>query len=361
MVSRIAYGMLLGVAFLAGQSHTYAERLVIVAGGGTGGDGAPATEAKLHSPFGLDFDRAGNLFVVELEGGHVHKIDTKDVFSTIAGDGTRGDVGDGGPANKAVFNAMHNLAISPIGDLYIADTLNHRVRKIDAKSGVISTFAGTGTKGFSGDGGPALKATFNGVYCIAFNPDCSKLFVADLENRRVRVIDMTSGRVELVAGNGEKGIPADGSDARKSPLVDPRAVAADGEGNVYVLERGGHALRVVGKTGRIRTVVGTGESGAAGDDGDARSAQLSGPKHLCIDRDGRVVIADTDNHLIRRYDPQSGKITRVAGTGEKGSAGAGGPARQVQLNFPHGVCVRAEGTLYIADTYNDRVLKLVGE
>lgn len=354
--------VLLFVAFHGKAGHG-AEKLKIVrfAGGGSGGDGASALDAKLHSPFGVESDRSGNFFIVELEGGHVHKIDSKGTFTTISGNGTKGFAGDGGPASKGVYNAMHNLAIAPSGDVYIADTLNHRVRKIEAGTGALSTFAGTGRAGAGGDGGPANEAEFNGVYCIAFNPRFSRLFIADLENRRIRSIDMKTGTVETVAGNGKKGVPADGAVAREAPLVDPRAVAADAEGNVYVLERGGHALRVVAPSGKIRTVVGTGEPGSSGDGGPAREARLRGPKHLCLDRMGGVVIADSDNHVIRRYDPSTGTIQHVAGSGRKGAGGLDGPPEQVELDFPHGVFVHPDGTLYIADTYNNRILRIVSE
>lgn len=360
--SVLSLAVLILLAFHGNTGHG-AEKLKIVrfAGGGNGGDGASALEAKLHSPFGVESDRAGNFFVVELEGGHVHRIDSKGVFSTISGDGTKGFAGDGSPAAKGVFNAMHNLAITPSGDIYIADTLNHRVRKIDATKGTLSTFAGNGRAGAGGDGGPASDAEFNGVYCIAFNPRFSRLFIADLENRRIRSIDMKTGFVDTVAGNGKKGVPADGSVAREAPLVDPRAVAADADGNVYVLERGGHALRVVDPSGKIRTIVGTGEPGSSGDGGPAREARLRGPKHLCLDRKGGVILADTDNHAIRLYDPSSGTIQRVAGSGRKGAAGLDGPPEQVELDFPHGVFVQPDGTLYIADTYNNRILRIVSE
>ena len=336
-------------------------KVVRFAGGGTAGDGSTALEAQLHSPFGVESDRSGNFFIVELEGGHVHRIDPLGICTTIAGNGTKGFAGDGGPAAKGVFNAMHNLAITPAGDIFIADTLNHRIRRIDAADGNISTFAGTGRAGSDGDGGPASAAEFNGVYCIAFNADCSRLYVADLENRRVRGIDMKTGIVQTVAGNGSKGVPVDGAEAKSAPLVDPRAVAADAAGNVYVLERGGNALRVVDKAGRIRTIVGTGEPGSTGDGGPGREAKLRGPKHICFDRAGNVIIADTDNHVIRRYEPKAGTIHRVAGSGRKGAAGLDGPPENVELDFPHGVFVHPDGMLYIADTYNNRILRIVFE
>lgn len=361
MASRVVAAFCASALWFVVSTSALAERLVVVPCGGAAGDGAQATAVPLHRPFGVDSDRQGNLFVVELEGGHVHQIDAKNIRTTIAGNGTKGFAGDGGPAIHAVFNAMHNLAIAPSGDIYIADTLNHRVRKIDARTGVITTFAGSGKQGFSGDGGPACDASFNGIYCIAFNPDFSRLFLADLENRRVRAISMQTELVETIAGDGNRGLPADGGEARRSSLVDPRAVAADAEGNVYVLERSGHALRVVDNAGKIRTLAGIGRAGNAGDGGPARNAALSGPKHLCLDRMGRIIIADTENHVIRQYDPKTGTISRIAGTGNKGSAGAGGPPLSVELSSPHGVHVHADGTLYVVDTGNDRVLKLVRE
>jgi sugar lactone lactonase YvrE len=336
----------------------WADKVVLVAGGQKEGDGISATEAKLSAPFGVAFDKAGHLYFVELTGQRVGRIDTKGIFTTVAGTGRKGDGGDGGPAVKAEFNGMHSLAIAAGGDVFLADTWNNCVRKLDPKSGRIDAFAGSGTKGFKGDGGPAARADFGGIYCVALDPRGEQLYLADLDNRRIRAIDLKSGTVRTVAGNGEKGVPEDGAEAVKAPLVDPRAVAVDGKGNVYVLERSGHALRVVDGDGKIRTVVGTGKPGASGDGGPARQATLNGPKHLCIDRDGSVLIADTENHLIRRYTPNDGKLARVAGTSKKGTAGVGGPPDKLELNQPHGVYVRPSGELYIADSSNNRILKL---
>jgi DNA-binding beta-propeller fold protein YncE len=254
---------------------------------------------------------------------------------------------------------MHSLAIAPSGEIYIADTLNNRVRKIDPRSGLITPFAGTGKKAYSGDGGPALKADCGGIYCIAFSADAKTLYLVDLDHRRIRAVDMQTGIIRLIAGNGQRGVPADGAVARNAPLVDPRAVATDSAGNVYVLERGGHALRVVDREDRIRTIVGTGQAGPAGDDGPALMATLRGPKHLCVDHDQNVLIADTDNHVIRKYVPKTGMLVRVAGTGKKGTAGIGGPPESAEFNQPHGVAIDAAGTLYIVDSWNDRVLKVV--
>ncbi len=321
---------------------------------------ALGADVKLVEPFGIDFDAAGNAYLVELSGGRLLRVDASDKVHIVAGAlKEKGDEGDGGPAAKARFNGLHNLAIDRSGDIYLADTLNRKVRKIDGKTNVVSTIAGTGKAGYSGDGGPATKATFGGIYCVALAPQGDKLYLADLDNRRIRVVDLASGIVDLVAGNGEKGKPTDGVDAKTSPLVDPRAVAADANGNVYILERGGNALRVVDRSGAIRTVVAaSGKAGKTGDGSDAREAMLNGPKHLCIDGESNVIIADAENNLVRKYIPTTGTIVRVAGNGKRGTAGIGGPPDQAELARPHGVTVRADGMLYIVDSYNDCVVRI---
>ncbi len=305
-------------------------------------DGTP-----LLSPFGIDFDQSGNAFIVELEGGRVHRLAPDGSFTTIAGGkSTKAFAGDGGPAKKARFNGMHNLAVGNDDSLYIADTWNHCVRRIDAATGVVSTFAGTGGKpGFAGDGGPATDALFHDIMCVSFDPAGNTLYLADIGNRRVRRIDLASGTVTTVAGNGEKGVPVNGEPAAESPLVDPRAVAADAAGNVYILERGGHALRVVSPEGTIRTVAGSGKKGYR--DGTGTEALMSGPKHLCLDGDGTVIIADEENACIRRFDPTSGALTTILGRGH------GTPERK--LHRPHGVTLHGE-KLYIVDSGHARIL-----
>jgi sugar lactone lactonase YvrE len=336
----------------------------LVVGGGAKTNWAqplPPTEAALTAPFGVDFDQKGNLYLVEMTGHRVRRLEPGGLLSIVAGTGASGSKGDNGPAVNAEFNGIHNLGISPKDStaIYLADTWNNCVRKIDSTTGRVTKVAGTGDKGFAGDGGPAVSAKFGGIYCASFDPAGEQLYLADLDNRRIRVVNMKSGLVRTVAGNGQKGVPADGAVAVEAPLVDPRAVIADASGRVYVLERSGHALRVVEPDGRIRTVVGTGEKGNSGDDGPALKATMNGPKHLCFDREGRVIVADTENHVIRRYSPSDGTIVRIAGRGRAGFNGVGGPALQVELRQPHGVYVHPDGTLYISDSGNNRVLKIV--
>jgi sugar lactone lactonase YvrE len=334
------------------------NRLTLVAGGGTGGDGSAATQAKLVAPFGVGFDSKGTLFFVEMTGHRLRKIGQDGLVATIAGSGREGSGGDAGPAARAELNGPHSLVVARNDEIFIADTWNNRIRKIEPRTGAITNVAGTGRKGFSGDGGPATDAEFGGIYCVALDESNRTLCLADLDNRRVRQIDLKTGIVTTLAGNGKKGVPVDGADARQSPLVDPRAVALDGQGNVYILERSGHALRVVDRAGKIRTLAGTGQAGDSGDGGDARQARMNGPKHLCVSAEGDVLIADTENHRIRVFKPTTAIIDTVAGTGRKGTAGLGGSAKEAELSQPHGVTIGPGGFVYISDSSNDRILKI---
>jgi hypothetical protein len=340
---------LLGFAGIMPLAH--ADKIVLVAGGSDDRTAVPAVQARLKEPFGVDFDRAGNLFIIEMAAGNrLLKVDARGTLTHIAGQATPGDSGDGGPALAAQFNGPHNLALLPGGDVLIADTWNGRVRRVQLTSGTVTSLPGFNV--------PAAQARTAGPYCITLDFAGTQLYIADL--RSIHAIDLKTGVKRLVAGNGQKGIPRDGALAADSPLVDPRAVAPDRKGNIYILERSGHALRVVSADGKIRTVVNaSGKKGADGDGGEGLRATMNGPKHLCVDRDDNVIIADAENNLIRKYIPATGKIGRVAGTGRKGAEGVGGSPEQCELNRPHGVTVHADGTLYITDTYNNRILKIV--
>lgn len=305
----------------------------------------------LKEPFGTGFDAEGNLWVVEMiSGNRTFKLAPDGTVTHIAGKLEPGYSGDGGPALQACFNGPHNLAVQPNGNVLIADTWNGVVREINVKTGTVHTL--TGWKA------PAGKERSNGPFCITLSPDSETLHIANLS--QVFALHLPSQTSKLVAGNGAKGIPEDGALAVESPLVDPRAVAADTEGNLYILERNGNALRVVDPQGRIRTVVNrSGKKGLHGDGGLAIDATMNGPKHLCIDTDNTVLIADAENHVIRRYIPATGKIKRIAGTGKKGAHGLGGSPIECELARPHGVTINpASGDLFITDSYNNRLLRI---
>ncbi len=307
-----------------------------VAGGGMGDPGVGAHEIRFVEPFGVAFDRAGNLYVIEYKGNRLIQIDVAGRTSLVAG----GDA----------FREPHGIVINRDDQMFIADTHNNRVLRRDVATGEMISVAGNGQKGYSGDGGPATEAAFSGIFAIELSPDGENLYIADLANRRVRRVDLQSGIVTTVAGNGEQGVPADGAQAAASPLVDPRAVTIDGEGNVYILERRGNALRVVDKRGRIRTLIKPGDI----------TPDLNGPKHLCVDQNGNVIIADAENHLVRLHNTQTGATTTIMGTGESGHETNATDGLRTQLNRPHGVYVSADGALYVSDSYNHRILKVTG-
>jgi DNA-binding beta-propeller fold protein YncE len=351
--------IIVACGFFVSVCTIWADEIVLVAGGGTGGDGSPAKQAKLIEPFGIEF-HGGNAYFVEMEPGHrLRLIDSQGRVTTVAGrEGKSGFESGVIPAHEALFRGPHNLAIAPDGTIYIADTFNHCIRVYDPKKQTVATLAGNGEAGFSGDGGPASQAQFNQMYCVALDPAGKRLIVTDLGNRRIREIDLSTGKIRTIAGNGHRGVPQDGQPAVQQPLVDPRAAVADRAGRIWILERGGHALRVVLPDGTIRTVAGTGKPGAAL--GPALQAGFNGPKHLCVDRDDSILIADTENHRIVRYDPRSEQVTLVAGCGKRGTSGLGGDPKQVELNRPHGVTVHPEtGEIYICDSSNHRILKIV--
>ena len=327
------------------------DKIVLVAGGQRNSVDVPAVEAKLNEPFGAEFDLDGNLWILEMASGNrLLKVATNGLLTHIAGRTEKGFSGDGGSALAAQFNGPHNLAIRPDGRVLIADTWNGRIRQVDPKTNHVESLAGYEIS--------LDKAKSEGPYCISLDFSGKKLFVADLQ--RIHAIDLESGKRSIVAGNGEKGVPVDGSVAANAPLVDPRAVAADRLGNVYILERGGNALRVVNSQGNIRTVVNTlGKKGMSEHHGPAAEAKLNGPKHLCIDRQNRVIIADAENNIVVRYDPQDETVQRIAGTGQAGRQGIGGDPLQCQLARPHGVSIHpTTGELFITDSYNDRILKI---
>ncbi len=336
----IAFFSLLTFALQAAE-----PKVALIYGSWNPGEGRPVNTQPnpMKQPFGVDFDGKGNMYIVELKGGRVHMLGPDKKLVTIAGDGSKSYKGDGGPAKRATFNGMHNVAVTHNGSVYISDSWNYCIRRIDDWNGSIDTVVGTGKRGFSGDDGPLKKATFSFVMCITMNAARDKIYIADIQNRRIRVADLKANLVSTIAGNGKKGVPKDGAKATEAPLFDPRAVAPDSKGNVYILERSGHALRVVRPNGQIYTVAGTGKKGRK--DGPGKQAKLGAPKHICVDDADNVYIADEANDLIRKYDPKTGKVSTILGHGK------------VKLDYPHGVTWE-KGKLYVVDTGHNRILRI---
>ncbi len=289
-------------------------------------------ESGLVNPFGVAFNDRGEMLIAEYEGGRLWKVTGDHSLQRLAAD--------------TPFNGMHNLSRTRDGRIYISDTRANYIRMLEEKTGRVSIICGTGESGYNGDGIPAIEAVLNDPISISLSPDDKRLYIADIRNRRVRFIDLETGLIHALAGNGETAVPQDGSVAKESPLLDPRAVAEDTQGNIYILSRRGHALRVVRPNGRIYTVAGTGQAHPA--DGPALQAGLNGPKHLCIDRNNRVVIADAENHLIKRYDPIGKTLTTILDHGPMNTP----------LKRPHGVWITPDETLWVCDSYNDRILKV---
>jgi DNA-binding beta-propeller fold protein YncE len=306
----------------------------------------------LKEPFGMDF-LDGDMIVPEFGGHRILSIDRSGKTTVLAGSGKVGTSDGVGAA--AEFNQPHNLVVAPDGFIYIADTMNHRVRKLNPKTKEVTTLAGT-AKGFAGDGGPARTAKFDQAYHVALDPSGKNLLVCDLGNRRIRQINLSNGTISTIIGSGKKAVPVDGANAKEAPLIDPRAVLADKSGRIWILERAGHCLRVV-ENGQIHTVAGTGVKGNGGD-GKGTAVAMDGPKFLWIDGAGDVLIADTENHCIRRYALKEKTLTRIAGTGKKGNGSAGSSPLTTALNRPHGVAIGPDGAMYIADSSNDRILKI---
>jgi sugar lactone lactonase YvrE len=296
--------------------------------------------SELNNPFAMKFADNGALWIVEYEGGRVLSWREGEAVKHVAGDGQVGYVD--GPAKTARFNKLHNLAIRKDGSILLSDHLTHSVRKLDVAAAVVSTLTGTGKPGPAVNIVDASAATFHTPIAISLSPDDRSLLIADIGNRVIRRMDLETGSIRVVAGNGQKGVPADGSLAAESPLVDPRAAIQNKSGEIYLIERNGHALRKIDGEGKVYTLAGTGKAG--GRDGEALTAQLSGPKHLCFGDNGLVFIADDGNNAVRKYDPETKLLTTV-------------DLGPYQIKRPHGVCVH-QGWLYIADSYQDRILRV---
>ena len=315
------------------------------------GDGGPAVLAWLHSPRDVAVDGSGNLYIADTWNNRIRRIDTAGNISTMAGTGEGETGGDGGPADQAQLYCPQCVAVDSAGNIYIADTFNRRIRKVDPE-GVITTVAGTGEKG---DGGPAVQESLDRPEGVTVDGS-GNLYIADTWNHRIRKVDAT-GKIFTVAGAGASGYSGDGGSADRAQLYCPGDVAVDGSGNLYIADRGNDRIRKVDAAGKISTVAGTGEDDYGGDGGPAVLAQLRYPNSVATDGSGNLYIADTWNNRIRKIDI-TGNISTVAGNGERGAGGDGGPAVQAQLRCPNSVAVDSSSNLYIADRDNDCIRKV---
>ncbi|MBI3939488.1 MAG: SMP-30/gluconolactonase/LRE family protein [Acidobacteria bacterium] len=320
------------------------------------GDGNLAVLAQLNSPQGLVLDSAGNLYIADTGNHRIRRITTDGVISTIAGNGTGGFGGDGGQATAAQLDTPIDVAVDDSGNVYIADSNNNRIRKM-ASDGSITTLAGTGLPGFSGDGGPATAARLNDPYGVAVDASGS-IYIADTFNNSVRVISADLV-IRTAAGNGAGGIDGDGGPAVLAQFGIPQGIAVDSGGNLYIADSLKHRIRKVSRGGVITTVAGTGKAGFNGDSIPATAAEVNSPQAVAIDGAGTLYVADTLNHRIRKI-ATDGVISTVAGVGVAGFGGDGGAATSAQMNTPQGIAVTAAGVLYIADTFNYRVRRVTG-
>ncbi len=335
-----------------------------VAGSGTAGDagdGGRAALARLNMPFDVALDRHGNIYLSDTFNHRVRRIGQKSgIITTVAGNGTAGFSGDGGPATKAQLNEPYGIALDASGNLFVADRLNRRIRRVDGRSGIITTIAGNGTKVSSGDGGPGRAAGLVEPNGVALDRGGHVLLVADVAANRVRKVDLASGLISTFAGNGRARHDGDGGPAARASIWGARAVDLGPDGSVYILEREGNTLRVVSPSdGMIRTIAGTGAKGNSGDGGPAHLATFNGPKELAVDAKANIWVVDTENHAIRFIDAKTRVIRTVAGCGQPGNGGDGGPATSAGLDRPHGIAVGSDGQFWIGDTHNHRV-RMVG-
>jgi DNA-binding beta-propeller fold protein YncE len=348
--------------FLAGVLAIAGPQPTLTSAVGTGqagydGDGGPAARARLNMPFDVAVDARGNLFLSDTFNHCLRRVDGQTgTITTIAGNGAAGFSGDGGPAVKAQLNEPYGIVVGTNEDLFVADRLNRRVRRVDLRSGTITTVAGNGAKIFGGDGGPGMAAGLVEPNGVALARDGRVLYIADVAGHRIRRLDLAAGQIATLAGTGAARHDGDGGPAERASIWGARAVDVGPDGSVFILEREGNSLRVIRPDTRaITTIAGTGARGYTGDGGPAESATLSGPKELAVDRFGNVWIVDTENHAIRVIDAATHRIRTVAGNGRPGGDGDGGPATMARLDRPHGVAVGPDGSCWIGDTHNHRV------
>jgi DNA-binding beta-propeller fold protein YncE len=319
------------------------------------GTGTPGhSDAQVNNPYGLVVGPGGALYFCDLDNQRIRRLDLRTRRTAdVAGNGRRAYAGDGGPATEASLNMPHEIAFDSRGHMYVAERDNHVIRRIDGRSGLISTLAGTGAAGFGGDRGPASEAQLRQPHSIAVAPG-GRLLICDVGNHRIRAVNLATGTIDTIGGTGERAPTPDGAALHGTPLNGPRTLAIGRDGTTYLALREGNALyRIDPRTNALHHLAGTGQQGYTGDGGPARLATLSGPKGLALSGRG-LYLADTESHTIRRVDLRSGVITTVLGTGARGDGPEPDPSK-CSLARPHGLFAAANGTVYVADSEAHRI------
>ncbi len=338
-------------------------RIENIAGTGVAGfqgEKGPALSAQLDDPFGVVRGPDGDIWFCEYTGQRVRKIRSDGTLETIVGTGQKGYTGDRGAALEATMNLPHEIRFDSAGDLYIVDMQNHAIRKVELATMRITTIAGTGSPGYSGDGGPAIEAKFKQPHSIQFGPE-GDLYVCDIGNHAIRRIDIKTQKISTYAGTGVPGPTPDGAPLSATPLNGPRSIDFDQQGDLWLATReGNQVFRIDRKQGRYEHVAGTGQNGLAGDGGPAKLAKLKGPKGIALDGQGRVWLADTESHCVRRIDTNTGLIERIAGTGIQGDGPVGDPL-ECKLARLHGIFVDRDGSILIGDSQAHRIRRLYRE
>lgn len=352
------FGLVLASAVPAQQNSEAAPPVITTYAGG-GPDGLPGISANLPTVGGLSVDANGTIYIASFNGNRVFMMDSKGKLRVVAGSGMKGFAGDGGPARNASFNYPLRAVADGYGNVFIADYYNYRVRRVDGRTGVITTVAGDGEYGFSGDTGPATSARLSGVIGLATDGS-GNLYIAD--GSRIRRVDASTGVITTVAGNGSYAFSGDGGAATSASLNSPWGVAVDRSGNLFIADTNNSRIRRVDTNGIITTVAGgsllNGRTGYCGDGAVAVSACLNFPLGVALDDDGNIFIADNDNGRIRRVDVVTKIITTAAGNGLLGFAGDGGPAAAASFTGPVDVAVDNWGNLFVADAGNLRVRRV---
>ena len=325
---------------------------------GWDGDGGPALQAACQLPYACEFDSHGNMIVCMGRQNRIRRMDAQTgIITLVAGNGEGSYSGDGGPALDSTLNQPYGLAIDRNDDIYFAQRFDPAIRKIDHRTGLISTVAGTGEFGYSGDGGPATEAMLKEPNDL-FLDGKGGLLIADIQDQRIRRVDLATGIITTFAGTGEKSRAGEGSPAAQASLMGPRAICMDHLGNTYIAEREGNGVRRISPAGILTTIGGADATfGYSGDGGPALAAAWGAPKAIRCDLEGNVIVVDTENFAVRRIDAQTGIVTTIVG-GREGSDGDGGPATAAAMSRAHGCGIDAQGNLFLADTHNNRIRKV---